>query len=84
MAKLKQFHFSLGNSTKGPVGFCALIKATSKAEAVTLLKKALPQEQDVHAVGEDGADTPEVVYIAAYFNEEAITEADIDEEEEVE
>lgn len=82
--QLKSYHFSLGNSTKGPVGFCALIKATSKAAAVAILKKALPEEQDVHPVSEDGDGTPEVVYIAAYFNEAAITEADIDEEEAVE
>lgn len=88
MAKLKQYHFSLGNSTNGPIGFCALIKAESKAEAVALLKKSLPQEQDVHPYSEDGNAAPEIVYIAAYFNEAAITEAaiteaDIDEEEEV-
>lgn len=84
MAKLKQYHFSLGDSTKGPIGFCALIKAGSKAEAVALLKKSVPEEQDVHPVTEDGDDNPAIVYIAAYINEAAITEADIDEEEDVE
>lgn len=78
----KQYHFSLGNSTKGPIGFCALIKAESKADAVALLKKVLPQEFEVRPLGTD-EENAAVVYIAAYFNDKKITVRTIDEEETV-
>jgi hypothetical protein len=78
----KQYHFSLGNSTKGPIGFCALIKAESKADAVSLLKKVLPDELEVRPMGGD-KENASVVYIAVYFNDEAIKVRCIDEEETV-
>lgn len=38
MPKLKEYHFSCGNSSRNTVGFCATVKAHSKAEAVTILQ----------------------------------------------
>lgn len=78
----KQFHFSLGNSSKGPIGFCALLKADSKKDAVALLKKVLPDELEIRPLGND-KENAAVIYIAAYFNDKAITVRAIDEEEEV-
>ena len=39
---MKSYHFSLGNSTFGAVGYCARVQANSRAEALKLLKEALP------------------------------------------
>lgn len=69
-----RYHFSLGDSTKGPVGFCSVVEAESEAEAVKKLKDLLPEEFLIH---EDGAS-----YVDVYFNPDAITEKDIDEIEE--
>lgn len=42
---LKSYHFSLGNSAQGPVGYCARILATSKKAAIARLRKLLPESQ---------------------------------------
>lgn len=84
MGKLKSYHFSLGNSSDGPIGYCARIKASSKKEAVEILKRVLPDEIALHATGDSDADNEAVEYIEAYTNADAITEADIDEVNDVE
>lgn len=74
----RSYHFSLGNSNTGPVGFCARIWAHSKPEAVTSLKEYLGQELEAHThLSDDERRTVE--YITVYFNPEVITEQDIDE-----
>ena len=68
----KSYHFCLGNSTEGPVGYCARVDATSKEEAVELLKARLPNSVLVSdSFGDE--------YIEVYLNIEAITKSDIDE-----
>ncbi len=69
----KSYHFSLGNSSTGPVGFCARIIASSKDEAVRLMKETMPEE---HMVVEY---LDEVDYFRVYFNPAAVSEKDIDE-----
>jgi hypothetical protein len=76
---MKSYHFSLGNSSAGPVGFCARIRATSKKKALELLYEVLPTD-----VGVDPYDNGGVEYIRVYFNDDAITVKDIDEWEWVE
>lgn len=73
--KTRRFHFSLGNSSDGPVGFCAAVHATSKKEAVEKLRKALPDCQKVGPF----SDVDGIEYIEIYFNELEVTEMDIDE-----
>lgn len=75
----KSYHFSLGDSSAAPIGFCARIVANSKAEALQLLRDSLPEELDA---GQGLNSSNE--YIMVYFNEDAISEADIDEEEDEE
>jgi len=75
---MKSFHFSLGNSTIGPIGFCASVKANSEEEAVELLKRVLPMEARIDPVGDEDEDNARIEYIEVYFNEESITEKDID------
>ena len=76
--ELKSYHFSIGNSTTGPVGFCARVMACSKKDAVALLTEELPHEAAIT----EGPCAPverAVEYMRVYFNPSAITENDIDE-----
>ena len=72
----RSYHFSLGNSSEGPVGFCARITASSKEAAVAKLQMALFDALDHPVCGEDADD---IEYIQVYFNSDAITVDDIDE-----
>jgi hypothetical protein len=76
---LKSYHFDLGNSSEGPVGFCARITATTEHAALIRLKALLPDEGLIKAEGLKGGES-----ISVYFNPKAITGEDIDEWEEVE
>jgi hypothetical protein len=73
MAKLREYHFSLGDSSDGPIGFCASVEATSKGQAVARLKATLPEDHGISPSGVEG-----VAYVRVYFNPKAISELDID------
>jgi hypothetical protein len=79
---MKNFHFSLGNSTDGPIGYCARVYAETREEAVELLRHELPEDHDLSItsgpLGGEGVD-----YITVYTNHAQITVDDIDEEEDV-
>jgi len=38
---MKIYHFDIGNSTTGPIGFCADVEAESKEDAVLFLRDAV-------------------------------------------
>jgi len=78
---MKRYHFSLGDSRDGPVGFCAAVYAENPTRAVEKLQASLPEEQVVEPLESD--EDGEVEYIASYFNPFKVSEADIDEEYEV-
>ena len=78
MAKKRSYHFSLGNSSEGPVGCCARIIAKSEAEAVEKLKDLLPE---AYMLQESEGDLD---YFQAYFNANAVSEKDIDEVDDIE
>ena len=79
------YHFSLGDSTRGAVGYCAQIVATSEAEAVARLRRAIAGVWQ--GIGMDDllvADPPYGArdrreYLRFYVNAEAISAGDIDE-----
>lgn len=77
-AMKKLYHFSLGDSTKGPVGFCATIKAESPERAVEILKRVLPDDKKVRPCSDDDRDNDAAEYIEIYFNRAAITAKNID------
>lgn len=77
---MKSFHFELGNSSDGPVGFCARIKAEDEEEAVAILRDAIEELNRELASPTDLGDNVE--YLEVYFNPAKITVADIDEENE--
>ena len=78
-SELTSFHFDVGNSSTGPIGLCARVKARTREEALEVLKAELPEELRAHS------DNPEegIEYINVYINDGAITVADIDDEESV-
>lgn len=77
MAKLKEYHFSCGNSTRNTVGFCATVKAHSKAEAVTILQSCMPGEYETSM--EENDEAGRLVYFTFYLNGEAVKARHIDE-----
>jgi len=76
--RLKSFHFDVGNSTTGPIGFCARVRAKSKEEALKILKSNLPEEHELGGNKEEG-----IEYLNVYFNEEKVFLKDIDDGEDV-
>ena len=72
----RSYHFSLGDSSTGPVGFCARVVADSEESALAALRAQLEdmnREVAVAALNDD------IDHLAIYFNPAAISKADIDE-----
>lgn len=72
------YHFDLGNSTTGAVGFSAEVLAESPESAVQLLQDLLPEEISVPVgfIGSQGG----ITYANVYVNTRAISVDDIDSE----
>lgn len=73
---MKTYHFSVGNSTQGPVGFCAEVLAKTRREAAQKLRRALyasTAEADQNGFRRHGNN---IEYLAVYFNPACITAAD--------
>lgn len=81
--ELKSFHFDAGDSTKGPIGLCARVLATSKEEAVQILKAAMPDEVELKTFCTEET-KPRVEYLNVYINQNAFSAKDIDDVEECE
>lgn len=62
------YHFDLGDSHPGPIGYCARVEAESPESAVEILKSRIPRESTIPI---DGGERGE--YIEVYFNHDAIT-----------
>lgn len=77
MSEQKSYHFDLGNSSSGPIGFCARVTANSPEEALAALKDALPEDIQLSMAWGDVARGVE--YMTVYLNPAAITVDDIDE-----
>ena len=75
---MKIYHFDLGNSTKGPIGFCADVRAKSKAEAVKILRSHIETMED--GLNADECSPDEIEYCNVYFNAGAVSEANIEDE----
>lgn len=74
---LPEFHFDLGDSSVGPIGFCASLHAVDTADAVELLRRTLPSEVTIEPCGSP-EDNARITYIQAYLNPDAVGEQDID------
>lgn len=82
MRKLRSYHFSVGNSSVGPVGYCARILATSEKKAIERLLQLLPVYSDVQPTDELFGEE----YIQAYFNDAqgVVTSEDIEDVDDIE
>jgi hypothetical protein len=68
---MKRYHFSCGNSSDGPIGFCASVRANSPEEAL----------EKLHSIGEHVSirDTDrDVEYAEVYISTDNVTLDDID------
>jgi hypothetical protein len=82
--KLKSFLVSAGNSSKGPVGFCMRVRATTKAQAIKIARAALPESIEANDYIYDDGDSESdgaIEYFNVYFNDAALTVADIEDGE---
>ena len=73
---MNSYHFDIGNSSTGPLGFCARVTASSKEEAVKRLRERFSSDNCEHEIGKQGTRSGE--YYCVYFNTDAITVNDID------
>jgi hypothetical protein len=77
------YYFSLGNSTSGPVGFTAQIKAPSKKKALEMLKACFAHDNSLELARLFRSGNPDegVQHFDVYFNTSHMSVRDIDEEE---
>lgn len=67
-------HFDVGDSSHGPVGLCACVRAKTIEAGVARLGELLPEEVEVDL----GLDRRRGEYVSVYTNADAITAADVD------
>lgn len=85
---MPSYHFDLGDSSDGPVGYCARVTAASPAQAVSRLREAIAGMGDCVRPFDDCTDDdslrpgPGIEYIRVYMNAERITAEAIDDWEE--
>jgi hypothetical protein len=68
---MPEYCVSVGNSTTGPVGFVARIAAKDKQAALNTLKEWLPEWSSV---------LTDPVHLNVYFNSDALTIEDVEED----
>jgi len=76
----KDFLFSLGDSSNGPVGFCATVRGKNAKEATAKLKKAFEwfnSECDVAKATGIRGEEKDLRDLEVYFNPDYISENDI-------
>jgi len=75
------YHFSLGNSASGPIGFCAQVAADTRGEATAKLRRAVQQFTGAASEVAIRSSDPDIEYLAVYFNPDCIRASDINEAE---
>ena len=68
-----EYHFSVGNSTEGHIGLCAVVIADTPEQAVERLKESMAEDLDAA-----WDHSEHVQYSTVYLNPEAFTVDDID------
>lgn len=71
---MRDYHFDLGNSTDGPLGLCAVVRASSPEQALEMLRERLPETVEI-ATGSE--------YVHVYINTDHMRITDIDKDEDV-
>ena len=78
---MKSYHFSLGNSASGPVGFCAQVTANTRSEAAAKLRRAVQQSTGPAGEVTIRSSALDIEYLAVYFNPDCIRASDVDKAE---
>ena len=78
---MNSYHFSIGNSASGPIGFCTQVAADTRGEAAAKWRRAV--QQSTGAAGEAAirSSDPDLGYLAVYFNPDCIRASDTNEAE---
>lgn len=76
---MKHYHFSFGNSTKGPIGLCAEVAADTQQEAVSVLRNALADTLGPLGMLPISLEQPSVEYVNVYINPDYIGASEIEE-----
>jgi len=80
---MKRYHFNVGNSTDGPVGYCASVYAESPEDALGMLRELLAGDGCLGELVDDRSTELHggIDYLNVYFTADRVTVDDIDEEE---
>jgi hypothetical protein len=78
--KPQSFHFSVGSSDSGPIGWCSRVIAFTPAEAVAVMRNIIEERGQAYMVVEN---EDSIEYFQVYLNPEVLTEDDIDDSEDV-
>ena len=70
---MPKHYFDVGDSSRGPIGFCAMIKAKNKMAAVKRLKNLVPEYVEIKNDELKGDE-----FIRVYFGWDQFTAHDID------
>lgn len=79
----KSYHFDCGDSSKGPIGFCARVIAPSKKKALKRLRAFLEACAEVSLTDSSGDEHGHIEYCNVYISEENVSVNDIDEEDSI-
>ena len=72
---MTSYHFDFGNSTNGPIGMCARVKAKNKKDALKILQERLDKfVNEVEIVRDQG----QIEYVCIYLSPENMTVQHID------
>lgn len=77
--QLREYHFDCGNTDKGTVGFCAVVRATTQEEAISTLAAAMPEEYETQLELNDDR----IAYFRFYLNGSNLTRYSVDSYENV-
>ena len=76
---IQSYHFDVGNSNTGPVGYCGRINARSESHALAILRESLPVDLTIDPTTLNDEDSGgSVDYLSAYFNADAVTLKNLD------
>ena len=67
---MQEYFFDMGNSTWGPIGFCARVWAETAEEAAEKVRDSLPEFLPVES------DDKSISYINVYFNPDVLAASD--------
>ena len=81
LSGMKSYHFDVGNSASGPIGFCARVNAESEDEAVRILRNAMPETNPI--IERHMSSVKGIEYLCVYINSNNIGAKDIDSADEM-